>query len=135
MNKLTTSYEQDFHELLFDDLAYLKQEQATYLELIRTHQLPAHYFLKYKDFKGLTAKKFPEREVATAVAFWIRRMIDGTADEFFAGLKLLWMIIYNSFDLFGRRAMTPMRILVFMALIIINLVKNNSVLLIHTVKR
>ncbi len=79
------------HELLFDDLAYLKQEQATYLELIRTHQLPVHYFLKYKDFKDLKAKAYPEREVATAVAFWIRRMIDGTADEFFAGLKLLMM--------------------------------------------
>ncbi|BAP56898.1 hypothetical protein THII_2601 [Thioploca ingrica] len=87
------------HELLFDDLAYLKQEQATYLELIRTHQLPAHYFLKYKNFKGLTAKKFPEREVATAVAFWIRRMIDGTADEFFAGLKLLMMTYDANFAL------------------------------------
>ena len=95
------------HELLFDDPDYLKQEQSAYLELVNHRQLPYGYSLKYKNFKNLSEKGYLEFDIATAVSFWIRRIIDGTENEFFSGLKLL-MTTYDSSFALKHAQQTPL---------------------------
>lgn len=78
------------HEQLFADLNYLEQEKNTYLELLNSKQLPDFYAESaYWNFGNLEAKGFSNYEIAMTTLFWIRRIIDGTEDEFFAGLKTL----------------------------------------------
>jgi hypothetical protein len=79
------------HELLFQDLDFLRQEQTAYLTRLKDRQLPKDYFLKYLNFKDLSKQGYIDHEVATAVAFWLRRVIDGSEPVFFSGLQTLMM--------------------------------------------
>jgi len=79
------------HELLFEELDFLRQEQAAYLTQLKNRQLPPNDFLKYKNFKELSKQGYVEHEVAMAVAFWLRRVIDGSEPAFFQGLQTLMM--------------------------------------------
>lgn len=86
--------------------AYLEREKTRYLKLIAANNLPAGYYEKYFYFMNPGFFKKPEggfsyftgrgfdggvngNVVKTCVAFWIRRSIDGTDKEFFAGLQKL----------------------------------------------
>lgn len=84
---------------------YLAKESRAYMALVKAGRLPRDYYEKYFYFMN---PSFIEREnnenylmshgfdggwngnvVKTCVAFWIRRSIDGTFDEFSRGLDLL----------------------------------------------
>jgi hypothetical protein len=86
--------------------AYLEQESARYLKLIAANALPAGHYEKYFYFMNPNYYKKPDggfsyftgrgfdggvngNVVKTCVAFWIRRSIDGTDREWFAGLQKL----------------------------------------------
>jgi hypothetical protein len=90
---------------LMDNPGYIEQEKKTYIDAIRERKLKRYDYEKYFDFldcdypvdkednTDFAAPSFNGRcdgnVVKTCVAFWIRRSIDGTADEFYAGLKKL----------------------------------------------
>ncbi len=100
--------------------AYLEQETRAYLVLVNAGTLPRWYYEKYFYFMN---PSFVDREndqdylmsngfdggwdgnmVKTCVAFWIRRSIDGTSDEFNEGLELLLKTYDGDFLLGGAMA-------------------------------
>lgn len=98
---------------LMDNPAFLVQEKNEYLLAIRNRTLEPYYYEKYFDFlsceypyygKNRSDFKGPGFEgicdgnvVKTCVAFWIRRSIDGTDDEFYSGLERLLKVYDGAF--------------------------------------
>lgn len=90
---------------LTDHPSYLEQEKRRYLALIGAGNLKPYNYEKYFYFMnpGFIDSRDDEaylmkhgfdggwdgNVVKTCVAFWIRRSIDGTADEFYTGLEKL----------------------------------------------
>ncbi|MCB1189712.1 MAG: SH3 domain-containing protein [Leptospiraceae bacterium] len=90
------------YQKLNNNKNYLNQEKRLYLKLIHEKKLVAYYYEKYYSFmdEGFFTNQnkngyyanggYDGNVVKTATAFWIRRHIDGTAEEFYKGLfKLL----------------------------------------------
>jgi hypothetical protein len=90
---------------LMNNQDFLIREEKNYLKALRTRTLEAYHYEKYFSFlnceypfggKNLSDFQGPGYDglcdgnvVKTCVAFWIRRSIDGTAGEFYAGLEKL----------------------------------------------
>lgn len=90
---------------LKDNPSYLEQEKSGYLRKIGAGNLKAYDYEKYFYFMNTGFIGSGDDEsylmehgfdggwdgnvVKTCVAFWIRRSIDGTADEFYTGLEKL----------------------------------------------
>ncbi len=90
---------------LKDNPSYLEQEKRDYLAMIRAGALQSYHYEKYFYFMntGFIGSRDDEsylmkhgfdggwngNVVKTCVAFWIRRSIDGTAEEFYTGLEKL----------------------------------------------
>jgi len=94
------------HRKLHSSPTYLEQEKARYLKLVRSGLLPSGYLEQYFYFMNPGYLDNPEggfnyfqrrgfdggvdgNVVKTCIAFWIRRSIDGTSADFFAGLRRL----------------------------------------------
>ena len=90
---------------LLKNPGYLEKESRSYMAFVKAGRLPRGHYEKYFYFMN---RSFLEREnderylmghgfdggwdgnvVKTCVAFWIRRYVDGTFDEFGRGLDLL----------------------------------------------
>ena len=102
---------------LMDNPAFLVQERKDYINAIKDMKLDSYYYEKYFDFLnceypyyGKNRSDFQDpgfdgicdgNVVKTCVAFWIRRSIDGTDDEFYEGLEKLLKVydrdFFNSF--------------------------------------
>ncbi len=90
---------------LQDNPSYLDREKRDYLALLKSGNLKPYHYEKYFYFMNPGFIGSVENEsylmehgfdggwdgnvVKTCVAFWIRRTIDGTAGEFYAGLEKL----------------------------------------------
>lgn len=90
---------------LRDNPLYLDREKRDYLAKLKSGTLKPYHYEKYFYFmnpgfigRGKNESYLMEHGfdggwdgnvVKTCVAFWIRRSIDGTADEFYAGLEKL----------------------------------------------
>ncbi len=90
---------------LKDNPSYLDREKGEYLRIIRAGNLKPYHYEKYFYFMnpGFIGSRDDEsylvkhgfdggwdgNVVKTCVAFWIRRSIDGTAEEFYTGLEKL----------------------------------------------
>lgn len=83
------------HERLFANQEYLAKEQLTYVRLLKTEGISRGYGYEYAHFAGLKEQGFDGTMVKEAVLFWIRRVTDGTEQEFFLGLKTL-LEIYDA---------------------------------------
>ncbi len=98
---------------LLDNPAFLVQEKNDYIIALKKKTLEPYYYEKYFSFVDCEypyhGKNHSEFEgpgfngtcdgnvVKTCVAFWIRRSIDGTDDEFYAGLEKLLRIYDGNF--------------------------------------
>lgn len=105
---------------LKDNPSFLEEEKRRYLALIRSGSLKPYYYEKFFYFmnSGFIDSRDDEsylmkhgfdggwdgNVVKTCVAFWIRRSIDGTAGEFYAGLEKLLQTYDGTFlaDFSGR---------------------------------
>jgi len=98
---------------LMDNPGYLVQEKNDYANAMKTRTLEPYYYEKYFSFvnceypykgKNISDFKGPGFDgicdgnvVKTCVAFWIRRSMDGTDDEFYAGLEKLLKVYDGDF--------------------------------------
>ncbi len=78
---------------------YLQEQQEKYQVLMKTRSLPAFYGEDYYYFSGLYEKGYDGNVAQRAVLFWLRRFIDGSAEEFFAGLMQLMQLYDKDFEL------------------------------------
>jgi hypothetical protein len=88
VRKLADTYYATYGKLV-DQPTFLEREMTDYREQIRNRTLPAGHYEKYFTFAELALGEFDGNVVKTAVSFWIRRSIDGTAPLFFEGLQRL----------------------------------------------
>jgi hypothetical protein len=81
----------EVHKYLHDNPDYLEQEKQAYLALLTTRTLPdCCYETKYQlTFQYLIDQGYDAQETVVAVAFWLRRAIDGTDQAWLLGLKQL----------------------------------------------
>jgi len=85
------------HQRLFANPKYLATEQQSFLSLLKTQGIPKGYGYEYYHFAGLYDEGFDGDLVKEAVLFWIRRVTDGTENEFFQGLKTLLEVYDTDF--------------------------------------
>jgi hypothetical protein len=97
--------------------AYLESETRAYLAMVKAGKLPPMYYEKFFYFMNPSFIEMDGDEnylsrngfdggwdgnvVKTCVAFWIRRTIDGTAQEFNEGLESLLRAYDGDFLLHG----------------------------------
>ena len=98
---------------LMDNPVFLVQEKNDYINAIKKRTLEQYHYEKYYSFleceypiEGKNRVDFEGpgfdgicdgNVVKTCVAFWIRRSIDGTDDEFYAGLEKLLNVYDRAF--------------------------------------
>lgn len=98
---------------LMDNPVFLVQEKNDYINAIKKKTLEQYHYEKYYSFleceypiEGKNRVDFEGpgfdgicdgNVVKTCVAFWIRRSIDGTDDEFYAGLEKLLNVYDRAF--------------------------------------
>lgn len=82
------------HQRLAADPVFFQAELAAYQAFLQAQSTP-EFDHEYYAFAGLAKEGYSEYEVDTAVRYWLRRDLDGTRDDFFAGLTDL-MQLYDA---------------------------------------
>lgn len=82
------------HRKLHADPEFLEREKRALLAAIAKHRVEEMPYEKYYDYTG---GEYDGNVSKTAVAFWIRRSIDGTDGEMFADLTRLLSVYDPSF--------------------------------------
>lgn len=77
------------YQTLLSQPDYFQTQTEQYANLVKSHKLPLYHYEQYYDFADLYKKGYEGNVVKGAVAFWIRRSIDNTIDQFAAGLEKL----------------------------------------------
>ncbi|MFH1092252.1 MAG: hypothetical protein V1742_11860 [Pseudomonadota bacterium] len=84
------------YQKLNSDKDFLEKEVKEFSAALDGQNLDQYWFTKYYDFleeeayqKHYGPDAYLKNVVGCAVAFWIRRQVDGTAEEFFRGLTKL----------------------------------------------
>ncbi|MCV6636449.1 hypothetical protein [Candidatus Albibeggiatoa sp. nov. NOAA] len=85
---LARTYYQSYQSLQ-ENADYFAEETKLYADAVKKRQLPDYYYEKFYDFADLYESGYNGNVVKGAVAFWIRRNVDGTIDQFVAGLEKL----------------------------------------------
>jgi|GEM_PF-775168 len=93
VQSLARTYYQSYQALQYDS-DYFTKETKLYADAVEKRQLPDYYYEKFYDFADLHELGYNGNVVKGAVAFWIRRNIDGTINQFVAGLEKL----LNTYD-------------------------------------
>jgi len=82
-------------------------ETRQYADLVEQRTLPVYYYDKFYDFADLHELGYEGNVVKGAVAFWIRRNIDGTIEQFVEGLEKLLGVYDDEFLTLTKPAPQP----------------------------